>query len=145
MSTPQKQVSVKIVLKYLPFDEPHKGGSRCQCETAVVPEVATNRRRTVVTGYGCVWQCEKKKGSLREIRGDPLWGWRRPTFPQPSAVSSARRGLTSLFGMGRGGPPRYSHRVSLVSDNRLEGGSDRGLTRRAWRWDGPLRARPSGY
>ena len=86
-----------------------------------------------------------KKGSLREIRGNPLWGWRRPTFPQPSAVSSARRGLTSLFGMGRGGPPRYSHRVSLVSDNRLEGGSDRGLTRRAWRWDGPLRARPSGY
>ena len=27
------------------------------------------------------------------------------------AVSSALRGLTSLFGMGRGGPPRYSHHV----------------------------------
>ena len=42
-----------------------------------------------------------------------LWGWRRPTFPQANAVSSARRGLTSLFGMGRGGPPCYSHHVSL--------------------------------
>ena len=38
-------------------------------------------------------------------------GWRRPTFPQLNAVSSALRGLTSLFGMGRGGPPRYSHHV----------------------------------
>ena len=40
-------------------------------------------------------------------------GWRRPTFPQLNAVSSALRGLTSLFGMGRGGPPRYSHRMCL--------------------------------
>ena len=40
-------------------------------------------------------------------------GWRRPTFPQIDAVSSALRGLTSLFGMGRGGPPRYSHHVYL--------------------------------
>ena len=39
--------------------------------------------------------------------------WRRPTFPQFNAVSSARRGLTSLFGMGRGGPPCCSHHVSL--------------------------------
>ena len=42
-----------------------------------------------------------------------VMGWRRPTFPQVDAVSSALRGLTSLFGMGRGGPPRYSHHVSL--------------------------------
>ena len=42
-----------------------------------------------------------------------LWVWRRPTFPQANAVSSARRGLTSLFGMGRGGPPCYSHHVFL--------------------------------
>ena len=30
------------------------------------------------------------------------------------AVSSALRGLTSLFGMGRGGPPRYSHHMFLL-------------------------------
>ena len=42
-----------------------------------------------------------------------VMGWRRPTFPQLNAVSSALRGLTSLFGMGRGGPPRYSHHVYL--------------------------------
>ena len=35
--------------------------------------------------------------------------WRRPTFPQTSAVSSAMRGLTSLFGMGRGEHPLHSH------------------------------------
>ncbi len=36
-------------------------------------------------------------------------GWRRPTFPLGIAVSSALAGLTSLFGMGRGGPCRNSH------------------------------------
>ena len=35
-----------------------------------------------------------------------LWVGRRPTFPRLTAVSSALRGLTSLFGMGRGAPPR---------------------------------------
>ena len=34
---------------------------------------------------------------------------RRLTFPQTSAVSSAMAGLTSLFGMGRGGHRLYSH------------------------------------
>ena len=43
-------------------------------------------------------------------------GGRRPTFPRSRAVSSALRGLTSLFGMGRGAPPRYCrHFVSLVA------------------------------
>ena len=32
-------------------------------------------------------------------------GRRRPTLPPGGAVPSARPGLTSLFGMGRGGPP----------------------------------------
>ncbi len=35
--------------------------------------------------------------------------WRRPTFPHGIAVSLALAGLTSLFGMGRGGPCRYNH------------------------------------
>ena len=35
-------------------------------------------------------------------------GGRRATFPRSPAVSSPRRGLTSLFGMGRGAPPRCS-------------------------------------
>ena len=34
---------------------------------------------------------------------------RRPTLPPVKAVPSARSGLTSLFGMGRGGPRRYNH------------------------------------
>ncbi len=42
--------------------------------------------------------------------------WRRPTFPRLTAVSSALRGLTSLFEMGRGGPPRCSHHQYL-NDN----------------------------
>ena len=41
-------------------------------------------------------------------------GGRRTTFPRSPAVSSSRRGLTSLFGMGRGAPPRHSRHL-LVS------------------------------
>ena len=33
----------------------------------------------------------------------------RPTLPRVTAVPSARMGLTSLFGMGRGGHHRYRH------------------------------------
>ena len=40
-------------------------------------------------------------------------GGRRPTFPRSRAVSSALRGLTSLFGMGRGAPPRYCRHSCL--------------------------------
>ena len=35
--------------------------------------------------------------------------WRRPTLPRFIAVPSALVGLTSLFGMGRGGPHRQNH------------------------------------
>ena len=35
--------------------------------------------------------------------------WRRLTLPHFTAVPSARVDLTSLFGMGRGGPHRHSH------------------------------------
>ena len=40
--------------------------------------------------------------------GVSVVGGRRTTFPRFRAVSSSRRGLTSLFGMGRGAPPRHS-------------------------------------
>ena len=40
-------------------------------------------------------------------------GGRRTTFPRSPAVSSSRRGLTSLFGMGRGAPPRHSRHLYL--------------------------------
>ena len=40
-------------------------------------------------------------------------GGRRATFPRSPAVSSPRRGLTSLFGMGRGAPPRHGRRSSF--------------------------------
>ena len=36
---------------------------------------------------------------------------RLPTLPRSTAVPSALQGLTSLFGMGRGGPLRYGHLV----------------------------------
>ena len=42
-----------------------------------------------------------------------LFGGRRTTFPRSPAVSSSRRGLTSLFGMGRGAPPRNGRHLSL--------------------------------
>ena len=58
----------------------------------------------------------KKKGTPRDsLRKD----WRRPTFPQTSAVSSAMQGLTSLFGMGRGEHLLHSHQNMLPADCRL--------------------------
>ncbi len=49
----------------------------------------------------------KKKPLQYEEAFDSLW--RRPTFPLGIAVSLALAGLTSLFGMGRGGPCRNNH------------------------------------
>ncbi len=45
--------------------------------------------------------------------------WQRPTLPHFTAVPSALVGLTSLFGMGRGGPHRNNHQKILSAD---EGG-----------------------
>ncbi len=50
-----------------------------------------------------------KKKARHQLVSSYLKGWRRLTFPPGMAVSSARAGLTSLFGMGRGGPCRNSH------------------------------------
>jgi hypothetical protein len=42
--------------------------------------------------------------------------WHRPTLPHFTAVPSALAGLTSLFGMGRGGHRRYRHlNIFIVS------------------------------
>jgi hypothetical protein len=45
--------------------------------------------------------------------------WQRPTLPPVTAVPSALIGLTSLFGMERGGLYRYNHHIIFVisSDN----------------------------
>ncbi len=40
--------------------------------------------------------------------------WQRLTLPHVTAVPSALRGLTSLFGMERGGHPRYNHHKALT-------------------------------
>ena len=40
---------------------------------------------------------KQKKGAPDETPS--VKDWQRPTFPQTSAVSSAMKGLTSLFGM----------------------------------------------
>ena len=47
--------------------------------------------------------------------------WQRHTLPPVTAVPSAQVGLTSLFGMGRGGHHRYSHHKSYPgkSGNKL--------------------------
>ena len=39
--------------------------------------------------------------------------WQLPTLPHCGAVPSAMRGLTSLFGMGRGEHPRQNHHKIL--------------------------------
>ncbi len=64
----------------------------------------------------------KKKGP--SFRTGLLWGGDGLLSHGSPAVSSARRGLTSLFGMGRGGPPRCSHHVSLSGSTWSGGGTD---------------------
>ena len=46
----------------------------------------------------------------------------RLTLPRFTVVPSALVGLTSLFGMGRGDPHRYSH-LKVITDNLLLSGS----------------------
>ena len=41
--------------------------------------------------------------------------WRRPTLPHVTAVPSALKGLTSLFGMGRGGTPSLLPPKSFIN------------------------------
>ena len=55
----------------------------------------------------------KNKKARTMLYGLPVVGGRRTTFPRVTAVSSSRRGLTSLFGMVRGAPPRHSRHWSL--------------------------------
>ena len=48
---------------------------------------------------------EQKKAPEISLQGSRLEKWRPPTLPHCIAVPSAQAGLTSLFGMGRGGTP----------------------------------------
>ena len=48
--------------------------------------------------------------------------WRWPTLPQIFAVPSALLGLTSLFGMGRGGSPTLS--IALIRDRSIHIGTE---------------------
>ena len=68
------------------------------------PQRAAHRHAATHTGA-------EKKTSLGGAghQGKCSISWRRPTLPQVNAVPSARQGLTSLFGMGRGDPLRYNH------------------------------------
>ena len=51
---------------------------------------------------------KNRKPRQQVADGVSVVGGRRTTFPRVTAVSSSRRGLTSLFGMVRGAPPRHS-------------------------------------
>ena len=42
--------------------------------------------------------------------------WQLPTLPHDSAVPLAMRGLTSLFGMGRGEHPRQNHHKKIKQE-----------------------------
>ena len=67
------------------------------------------------TGSGGLQKKDKNGDKKKSILYGMLFkkDWRRPTFPQINAVSSAMTGLTSLFGMGRGGHRLHSHQNIL--------------------------------
>ena len=86
-------------------------------------ETAPGRDRGRNGGWNWDWERElaayKKKRSLRSLCSLRRLHRRRrrPTLPHCGAVPSARPGLTSLFGMGRGGtpglkPPEYASCLS---------------------------------
>ena len=54
--------------------------------------------------------CLAKQGLLAKEGG-----WRLPTLPLVTAVPLALRGLTSLFGKGRGEHPRYNHHYCAIT------------------------------
>ena len=62
------------------------------------------------------WRYYAKKRALAFAKARSWKKWRWPTLPQTFAVPSALSGLTSLFGMGRGGSPTLS--IALISVKR---------------------------
>jgi hypothetical protein len=56
----------------------------------------------------------KQESPSSNDEGQPDKIWHRPTLPHFTAVPSALAGLTSLFGMGRGGHRRYRHLNILI-------------------------------
>ena len=85
------------------------------------------------------------EGHSRSYPGVPLSGRRRrPTLPHCGAVPSARPGLTSLFGMGRGGtpglkPPEYGFTARRLGRGRvgMTCGNRRGRDEALALWQAP--------
>ena len=55
----------------------------------------------------------KQKGPSTQVEEPFKRIWQLPTLPHFGAVPSAMRGLTSLFGMGRGEHPRKNHHKKI--------------------------------
>ena len=75
-------------------------------------------------GVGTV--CGMKKPLVHNVDKGFLKVRHRPTLPPFTAVPSALAGLTSLFGMGRGGHRRYRHLDIFSADFEKWGGSRSG-------------------
>ena len=77
--------------------------STAHAECASRPSVTHGLQRASDDAFGRVGSNKKKDLQSFLIEGPQ--GWRLPTLPLGIAVPSALTGLTSLFGMGRGGSP----------------------------------------
>jgi hypothetical protein len=74
-------------------------------------DVEKNRVNSIVTIFFTkqfLVSTKIKKPQDYLIRIGAFEKWQRHTLPHVTAVPSALMSLTSLFGMGRGGPHRYS-------------------------------------
>ena len=132
-----------------------------KCEDAANFKIkqSFNGRKFKVVMFQKKGRVTKNERGPSFVDGPRRMGWRRPAFPRSPAVSSARRGLTSLFGMGRGGPPRCSRHVCLqgsrldtvgrrtgLSKSRATRGAGRRPLSRAVRTDPHAgSAKPSGH
>ena len=57
------------------------------------------------------WFDIQKKSPIKNDEAQKIW--QLPTLPYCGTVPSAMRGLTALFGMGRGEHPRQNHHKNL--------------------------------
>ena len=94
-----------LTTHHSPFTIHHNDGFKKNNYRLIVARLISSSRITI---HHTLVTLRNKKAPYIAERGFFKIG-RRPTLPHVTAVPSALAGLTSLFGMGRGGHRRYRH------------------------------------
>jgi hypothetical protein len=79
------------------------------CKQVIIKEFDDVHGRSGMVNVNSYWGGIKQESPCLLDTGFLIKIGHRPTLPHFTAVPSALAGLTSLFGMGRGGHRRYRH------------------------------------